>query len=189
MKPRQKALANPATGETSDDVWRRWSADRLERERADKMKLQARADAYAERAIYPIEVARTVAIEHGQDVCPSWRDLKDLIREEYGRILKEQPEMRQRDVKAREQIIVALFNGLPAHLHGALSELRTVIELVGTAREAAAFLIGFEIGRESGRQNILRDPRVMLAPEPTRRALPSGDQLLRLHAGDEEGGA
>ena len=37
----------------------------------------------------------------------------------------------QRDVKAREQILIALFNALPAHLHGALSELRTVTELVG----------------------------------------------------------
>jgi hypothetical protein len=41
----------------------------------------------------------------------------------------------QRDVKAREQIIIALFNGRPAHLQGALSELRIVMELVGTARE------------------------------------------------------
>lgn len=157
-----------------------------------KMAAQARADAYAERAIYPIEIARTVAQRHGQDLCPAWRELKDLIREEYGRILKEQPEMRQRDVKAREQIIVALFNGLPAHLQGALSELRTVIELVSVAREATAFLIGFEIGRECGRQNVLRDPRVMLAPEPTRRALPASSQIvepLRLHAGEPKGDA
>ena len=79
----------------------------------------------SERAIYPIEIARAVAHRHGPDVCPSWRDLRDLIHEEFGRVLREQPEMRQRDVKAREQIIVALFNGLPAHLQGALSELRT----------------------------------------------------------------
>ena len=74
-------------------------------------------------------------------------------------------------------------------MQGALSELRTALDLVGTAREATAFMFGFEIGRESGRQNVLRDPRVMLAPEPARRALPSGQQViepLRLHAADEE---
>ena len=86
--------------------------------------------------------------------------------------------MRQKDVKAREQIIVALFNALPAHLHGALSELRTLIELVSLARESAAFLIAFEIGREAGRQQAFRDPRVMLAPQPERRALPQhGEQV------------
>jgi hypothetical protein len=193
-KKRSEPVANPATGETSDEVWRRWSSERLERERGERMKAQARADEYAERAIYPIEIARHVAQQHGHDVCPSWRELKDVIREEYGRILREQPEMRQRDVKAREQIIVALFNGLPAHLQGALSELRTVLELVGTAREATSFLLGFEIGRETGRQGMLRDPRVMLAPDPERRALLTAPdskpkpnhEPLRLTDGSEE---
>ena len=49
--------------------------------------------------------------------------------------------MRQRDVKGGEQILVALFNALPAHLHGALSELRTVMKLVGVARESTTFLL------------------------------------------------
>jgi hypothetical protein len=194
-------VADPATGETSaetsDAIWQRWARERTERERGEKMQAQARADAYSERAIYSIEIARAVAQHQAPGVCPSWRELRDLIRKEYGRILREQPEMRQRDVKAREQIIVALFNGLPAHLHGALSELRTVIELVGMAREATTFLLGFEIGRASGRQDALRDPRVMLAPEPQRRALPAPDnrsdiassEPLRLHAADENGGA
>ena len=98
-----------------------------------------------------------------------------------GRILREQPEMRARDVKAREQIITALFNALPLHLHGALSELRTLIELVSTARESTTFLLGFELGREAGRLGAIRDPRVMLAPDPPRRAaLPAADAPLRL---------
>jgi hypothetical protein len=99
--------------------------------------------------------------------------------------------MRQRDVKAREQILIALFNGLPHHLHGALSELRTVMELVATARECTTFLLGYEIGREAGHRLALRDPRVMLAPEPQRCALPvAADAMLRLHDGStEKGGA
>ena len=54
------------------------------------------------------------------------------------------------------------------------------------ARETTAFVLGFQLGREAGRQNILRDPRVMLAPEPTRRALPDVGVLspLRLHSAD-----
>jgi len=91
--------------------------------------------------------------------------------------------MRQRDVKAREQIIVALFNGLPAHLHGALSELRTVRDLVGMARESTAFLFGFELGQFAGRQNILRDPRLMLAPQPERRALLTSRDTLKPNHG------
>lgn len=187
-KPRSEPIANPTTGETSKGMWHRWSLERLERERQEKLKADAAAQAYTERAIFTIEIARAVAQLHGQTVCPEWRYLKDLIAEEYGRILREQPEMRQRDVKAREQIITALFNGLPAHLQGALSELRTVMDLVGMARESTAFLLGFELGREAGRQNILRDPRVMLAPEPTRRALPDVKVVspLRLHAADED---
>jgi hypothetical protein len=134
----KKRTANP-TGETSKEMWHRWSVERLERERTKRIKAQAEADAYMARAIYPVEIARSVAQQQARGACPEWRYLKDLIAEQYGRILREQPEMRQRDVKAREQIVVALFNGLPAHLHGALSELRTVMDLVGTARESTLF--------------------------------------------------
>jgi len=189
-KPRQEPVANPATDETSKDMWRRWSAERLERERQERIRKQALNDAETEHGIYPIEIARQVAAHQAQGACPEWRYLKDLIQEQYGRILRQQPEMRQRDVLAREKIIVALFEGLPAHLHGALSELRTVMDLVAIARESSAFLLGFEIGRASGRQDAIRDPRVMLAPEPERRALSAGPshrqpEPLRLHSADE----
>lgn len=193
-EPSNQLSANSATSETSDQTWRRWSVERIERERGERMQAQARADEFTERGIWSVEIARKVAMEQAHGACPGWRELKPLIQEAYGKILREQPEMRQRDVRAREQIIIALFNGLPAHLHGALSELRTVLELVGTARETTTFLLGYEIGRASGRQDAIRDPRVMLAPEPERRALPpipvehhypSSNGSLRLHAGDE----
>ena len=172
------AVANPGTGETSKEVWHRWSLERTARDRKERLREKAMADAESERAIYSVEIARFVAQHHAQAACPEWRYLRELVQQEYGRILREQPEMRQKDVKAREQIIVALFNALPAHLHGALSELRTLIELVSLARESAAFLIAFEIGREAGRQQAFRDPRVMLAPQPERRALPQhGEQV------------
>ena len=58
----------------------------------------------------------------------------------------------------------------------ALSELRTVMELVGMARECTTFLLGFEIGRADGRQEAFRDPRVILAPQPERRALPAKNE-------------
>lgn len=170
---KDREIANPATGETSQEIWHRWSVDRINRERQERLKTEAEAQALTERGIYPIEIARAIALGAAQGTCPEWRYLKDLIAEDFGRILKRQPEMRQRDVHAREQIIVALFNGLPKHLHGALSELRTVLELVSTAREASAFLVGYEVGRESGRRDAFRDPRVTLAPaRTTRKALP-----------------
>jgi hypothetical protein len=183
------AIANPATGETSKEIWHRWSVERHERERGERIRARALAGDASERAIYSTEIARAVAQAHTDAACPEWRYLKDLISTEYGRILREQPEMRQRDVKAREQIIVALFNALPSHLHCALTELRTLIELVSMARETTTFLLGYEIGREAGRRGALRDPRVMLAPDPMRRALPEGPAMLRIHAAYEEGGA
>jgi hypothetical protein len=64
--------------------------------------------------------------------------------------------------------------------------------LVITTRECAAFLIAFEIGREAGRRDALRDPRVMLAPTPEWRALPAhqpeADTTLRLHLLDSDCG-
>jgi hypothetical protein len=154
-------------------MWHRWSVERAERERKERLRERAMAEAESERGIFAIEIARKVAEHHAQGACPEWRFLKDLIAGDFGRVLRQQPEMRQKDVKAREQIIVALFNGLPAHLHGALSELRALIELVSIARESTAFLFGYEIGRDAGRTGALRDPRVMLAPTPARRALPA----------------
>ena len=77
------------------------------------------------------------------------------MRRAQGRRARRPEGVRRRDVRAREQIIVALFNGLPAHLHGALSELRTVLELVSMARETTTFLLGYEIGREAGRHGVL----------------------------------
>jgi hypothetical protein len=177
--------ANPMTGETSKEIWHRWSVERAAKERNERLREQAMAEAESERGIYAIEIARQAAQHHAQGACPEWRFLKDLLAEDFGRVLRQQPEMRQKDVKGREQIIVALFNALPAHLHGALSELRSLIELVSIARESTAFLFGYELGREAGRQGALRDPRVMLAPTPERHALPSHepepDQGLRLH--------
>jgi hypothetical protein len=57
---------NPATGETETETWRRWSDERAERERLQKSKVQAEADAYTERAIFTIEIARAVAQQHGR---------------------------------------------------------------------------------------------------------------------------
>lgn len=180
---------HPLTGESSTDTWKRWSQERAERDRLEQLRQTALNQADTERGIYPVEIARYVAQHHAQGACPEWRYLKDLCAQEFGRILREQPEMRQRDVQSRERIITALFGALPAHMQGALSELRTVMELVATARESAAFLMAFEIGREAGRRDALRDPRVMLAPSPQRRALPPHPEepgTLRLHIHDED---
>lgn len=184
------AVVHRVITESADEAWQRWSQERAEQARQQHLAETAAAKAETERGIYPVEIARNVAQTYAHAACPEWRYLKDLIGREFGSILREQPEMRQRDVRARERIIVALFDALPRHMHGALGELRTVLELVTVAREAAAFLIGFEIGREAGHRAALRDPRVMLAPTADRKHLeghehPGSSGPLRLTLGDE----
>lgn len=166
IPPAAVVIANPATGETSEQVWKRWSQDRAERERQEELRAKAVAQEQTEAAIFAVETARLIGEKYLAGAAPDWRLMKPLCSREFQNIVRQMPEMRQRDVKSREQIITALFGALPAHMHGALTELRTVIELVSVAREAAAFLVGFETGRASGRRDAFRDPRVQLLPEP-----------------------
>ena len=194
MKAKSAALAvaNPVTRESSNDIWKRWSDERAERDRRDRLRHRAMAKAETEEGIYHVEIARLIAQHHGQAVCPEWRYLRDLIGRQFSKILHQQPEMRERDVKAREKIVTALFEALPLHLRPALMELRTLLELVTVARESTTALIMFEMGRASGFQQAIRDPRVQLAPMADRKLLapaPRQRDPLRLHDGTEEGGA
>ena len=176
------AVANPVTGEDSREIWQRWSQERTERDHQERILETAVARAQSERGIYAVEIARHVAQEHAQGCCPEWRYLRDLCREDFARILREQPEMRL--ASRREVLMNAVFAELPEHMRGVLAELRKLLELVSLARESAAFLIAFETGREAGRRDALRDPRVMLAPDPARRSLPPMAQPHAEHIGD-----
>jgi hypothetical protein len=89
----------------------------------------------------------------------------------FAKILRQQPEMKY--AQKRERLFNAVVAELPEHMRGVMTELRALLELVSIARESTAFLIAFEIGRESGRRDALQDPCVMLAPNPERRALPA----------------
>ena len=173
------APANPVTGESSQEIWRRWSLERAEHDRQERVREKAAANAESEEGVYAVEIARYVAEHHAQGVCPEWRYLRDLIGKPFTRILRQQPEMRQRDVQSRERIIAGLFEALPLHYRPALAELRTVMELIATARESTTFLLGFELGRQAGRQQTLRDPRVMLAPMADRKLLAPARQRTR----------
>src|SRR3712207_2418239 len=101
--------ANPATGETSEQIWKRWSEERSAREREEQLRAAAAAQAQTEAALYAIETARMIAEKYLSGAPPDWRLVKPLCRVEFANILRQQVEMRQRDVQSRERIITALF--------------------------------------------------------------------------------
>lgn len=186
--------ANPVTGETSREQWKRWSQERAERDRLEHIREVAAAKAQSEQGIYAVEIAREIATRYASGIAPEWRYLRDMVPQLAAKILRQQPEMKY--AQKRERLFSAVFAELPEHMRGVLTELRALLELVSVARESTAFLIAFEIGREAGRRDALRDPRVMLAPNPEPRALlpaatskdspPTPDGSLRLHIYDED---
>ncbi|MGB2715962.1 MAG: hypothetical protein WBC51_17400 [Vicinamibacterales bacterium] len=179
--------ANPITGESSREQWKRWSQERTEKDRREHIREVAAAKAHTEQGIYAVEIAREIAAMYASGIAPEWRYLRDVCRERFAKILRQQPELRY--AEKRERLFNAVVAELPAHMRGVMGELRTLLELVSIARESTAFLIAFEIGREAGRRDALRDPRVMLAPSPQRRALPPHPEeprTLRLHIHDED---
>jgi hypothetical protein len=169
--------ANPVTGESSRDIWKRWSRERAERDQKEHIREVATAKAQTEQGIYAVEIAREIASQYASGIAPEWRYLRDLCTPLFAKILRQQPEMRY--AEKRERLFNDVFGELPEHMRGALTELRTLLELVSIARESTAFLIAFEIGRESGRRDAFRDPRVQLLPEPQRRT-PLPPSSLRL---------
>ena len=64
------AVGNPC-GDTNKQIWHRWSLERAERDRQERLRRQADRQAASEWTVYPIEMARDVAQAHGNvfNVC------------------------------------------------------------------------------------------------------------------------
>lgn len=152
---------NPAErclSESSRDVWSRWSVDRERRE------IQKRVNAEQERReaenlpIYPRECAERIAQDTAA-VAPDWRHFRPTLGPAWGRLLKAQPELAPDLTRTREATITAVFAAVPTHLRQSVTELRTLIDLMLMAHEAAAYVVGFEAGKLYERTDVDRDGR------------------------------
>ncbi len=152
--------------------WSEWSEqherDRLAREAADVQKRLS-------TPIWPREQAAKLAQETARIGVPDWRLLRDEHRGDVARILREQPELQQRDVKQRDHLLNAIFRSLPSHLQPTLSDLRLLWEQVIIAHEATAYLIGIETGRVLERQHVDARGRVRHGTKPARNRLSLAD--------------
>lgn len=93
--------------------------------------------------IYPRECAERIAQDTAA-VAPDWRHIRPTLGAPWGRLLKAQPELSPELTRQREAAITAVFNAAPSHLRESVRELRTLIDLLLMAHEAAAYQVGWE---------------------------------------------
>ncbi|HVL66773.1 MAG TPA: hypothetical protein VM364_05870 [Vicinamibacterales bacterium] len=135
-----------ALTESSAETWARWSEDRQRREIQRRINAEMEVRHAADLPIYPRECAARIA-EETRTVAPDWRHIRPTLGPAWGRLLKAQPELAPDLTKQREATITAVFNAVPRHLQECVRDLRTLIDLLLTAHEAAAYQVGFEGGK------------------------------------------
>lgn len=136
---------NPLT-EGSRAAWTRWSEDRADRDAAER--IQATAEKATDRAVYAREIAEAIA-DDAAKVVPDWRLLRPEVAAAFIKIVRQQPEYRQREVGQRESMLRLIEDNLPTHIRPLMQDLRTIHELTALARESAAFLVGHATGRKA----------------------------------------
>jgi hypothetical protein len=148
--------------------WSEWSAQH-ERQRIanETAEVQKRIGT----PIYPREMAVKLAADTARIGVPDWRLLRDEHRGDVARILREQPELHQRDMRQRDQLLRAVFDHLPAHLRPVLSDLRVLWDVLIVAHEATAYLIGVETGRVLERAHVDARGRLRHGTTPARNRL------------------
>jgi hypothetical protein len=136
---------------TEDDQsraqWARWSEDRAERDRA--ARIQATAQTALDKAVFAREIAAAIATDAAK-LCPDWRLLRPDVAAAFMRIVRQQPEFRQKELTQRDSMIRLIQDNLPRHIEPLVQDLLTVTELITLARESSAFLVGYETGRKAG---------------------------------------
>ena len=101
----------------------------------------------------------------------------------WGRLLRDQPEMQHPDVKKRGDVTSLLRNSLPGHLRPILDDLQRILDMMANAREAAAFMVGFSLGKKAAA--VHADPHGLL--RATYRKSARDEEGLRLHDGAATG--
>jgi hypothetical protein len=156
--PEHVKSVNPTTTvdplrESSAEVWARWSRESAMRDAVERRKIAVANREMATKAIYPRECAERLA-EDLKQVAPDWRHARPTLGPEWGRLLQQQPEMAPELTKRREAIITTLFNHTPPEFHRAIQDLRTLIDYMLIAHEAAAYTVGFESGRKRDQTHV-----------------------------------
>ena len=142
-----RALPDERTlSETSAETWARWSREREHRNIQRRIAAETNAREAASLPIYPRECAERIA-EETRTVAPDWRHMRPTLGPAWGRLLKAQPELTPDLTRQREAAITGVFNAVPRHMQEAVRDLRTLIDLLLVAHEAAAYQIGFEAGK------------------------------------------
>jgi hypothetical protein len=141
----RSVIADSAEAEASREQWARWSEDKTDRERA--ARITTTAQTALDKAVYAREIAAAIATDAAKLV-PDWRILRPEVAAAFMRIVKQQPEFRQRELQQRDSMLRLIADNLPAHIQPLMRDLQTVTELIALARESSAFLVGYETGRK-----------------------------------------
>lgn len=175
MARRDVALIEPppvASRVRSD--WSEWSAEHERKRRAANVEA---AQAATERPIYPRELASRIASDYATLAFPDWRLLKLESGALLRQLIRDQPEMKQREVKQRAEILGVIRRNLPGHIAALVADLETIYGLITTAQESSAFMVGFAMGKQAER--VYTDSTGLLR----KRRAPS--DTGRLHDGSE----
>lgn len=143
---------NPLT-EPDTETWQRWSRDRDARQRAAKIEVESKTPTALERADTAREIADAIAAD-AANLVPDWRLLRTDVVTAYMRIVRQQPEYRQKELQQRESLLRLIEDNLPPHIRPLMRDLATIHELTTLARESAAFLVGHATGRRAGQMHV-----------------------------------
>lgn len=132
---------------SADEIAAQWEQDRADTIGAEIVTRREQQDTIATAPIYPRECAVRLADEL-RPVAPDWRTARPTFSAAWRKLLEQQPELAREHTRRREAITTSLLNQLPPELHRAVHELRALIEGRLIAHETAAFLVGWEAGRD-----------------------------------------
>ena len=127
--------------------WSEWSKEHERKRIAHNIAI---TQAATDKAIYPREIAETIADDYVKQV-PDWRLLRPEIGAAFGRIVKQQPEWQQPEIKRRSDILHMIRENLPRHIRPLVQDLELLLDLVSQAQEASAYLVGYCVGRKAER--------------------------------------
>lgn len=156
-----------------------WSVDR-ERRRLDAEIEERRR--ITESPIYPREIAEKIAHDAARSVIPDWRLVRDEHRALFVQLLRDRPELQQREVRHFDSLVNLIRDQLPTAMQPLLADLHTIFTLKLLAHESAAFFVGVETGRQLEHQHVDAHGRLRgYRKSPATTA----DKALRLHLAND----
>lgn len=180
------AAVAPGDEESSAEVWRRWNRDQGDRDREARVAIEAH-NAALTGPIYERELGEAIAAATAKMI-PDWR----LLRSEHPgwirKLVAAQPESRVREAQQYTPLLRMIGDNLPGHIRAMVPDLEAFIELRAVAREASAFLIGCEVGRQQAHMYVNAKGRLVKRRQPSAPDFGSVGGGLRLHFA-QDGGA